>query len=239
MRLLLTRPRRQSEILARRLTDLGHDVLIEPMLSIENVRNATIDCTNPQAIIITSINGARAFSTHGQAGQFKDTPVYTVGPATAEELGNFNVVHRGSDGVEALRNTICTELKPDGGPVLYIRGAHVAGDLACDLTASGFKVDQVVLYKAVKAVRLSQTVVDGFINNRIDGVVLFSSRTAATFCKLVMDAGLTKNLEDVTFYCLSKNVSDSIQSGNKPGRRQVVIAAQPTTIDLINAVGRQ
>ncbi len=239
MRLLLTRPRRQSEILARRLNDLGHDVLIEPMLSIENVRNATIDTTNPQAIIITSINGARAFSTHAQAGQFRDTPVYTVGPATAEELGNFNVVHRGSDGVEALKNVICRGLNPDGGPVLYIRGAHVAGDLACDLTASGFKVDQVVLYEAVKAVRLSQTVVDGFKNNRIDGVLLFSPRTAATFCKLVMDAGLTKNLEDVTFYCLSKNVSDSIQSGNKPGRRQVVIAAQPTTIDLINAVGRQ
>lgn len=239
MRLLLTRPQRQSEVLAHRLNDLGHDVLIEPMLSIENVRNAIIDSTNPQAIIITSINGARAFSVHAQAEQFRETPVYAVGPATADELGSFNVVHRGNDGVEALKSVICRSLDPDGGPVLYIRGVHVAGDLAGDLAASGFKVDQVVLYEAVEAVRFSQMVVDGFKNNRIDGVVLFSPRTAATFSKLVKKAGLTKNLEGVTFYCLSKNVSDSIQSGDKPGRRQIVIAAQPTTIDLINAVGGQ
>jgi len=239
MRLLITRPRRQSEVLARRLNDLGHDVLIEPMLSIENVQNATIDSTNPQAIIITSINAARAFSIHADAGQFRDTPVYTVGRATADELGNFNVVHRGSDGVEALRNIICTQLKPDSGLVLYIRGTHVAGDLTGELTASGFVVDEVIIYEAVKTVRLSQTVVDGFKNNLIDGVVLFSPRTAATLSKLVMNAGLVKKFEDVTFYCLSKNVSDSIQLGDKLRRRQVVIAAQPTTTDLINAVGRQ
>ncbi len=239
MRLLITRPRRQSEVLARRLSDLGHDVLIEPMLSIENVQNVTIDSTNPQAIIITSINGARAFSAHTDAGKFRDTPVYTVGPATADELGNFNVVHRGSDGVEALRNIICTQLKPDSGPVLYFRGAHVAGDLASELTASGFVVDEVIIYEAVEIITLSQTIVDGFKNNLIDGVVLFSPRTAATFSKLAMNAGLAKKLEDVTFYCLSKNVSDSIQLGDKLRRRQVVIAEQPTTTELINAVGGQ
>ena len=239
MRLLITRPRLESDVLARRLKGLGHDVMVEPMLSIENVQNARIDSTNPQAIIITSINGARAFSTHAQAGQFRDTPVYTVGAATADELENFKVVHKGSDGVEALRNIICAELKPEGGPVLYIRGAHVAGDLACDLTASGFKVDQVVIYEAMETFAFSQSVVNDFKNNLIDAVLLFSPRTAATFSKLVMNAGLTKKLDGVTFYCLSKNVSDSIQLGDNEGSRQVVIAAQPTTADLIYAVGRQ
>jgi len=239
MRLLLTRPQLESDVLARRLRDLGHDVLIEPMLSIENAQDARIDSTNPQAIIITSINGARAFSNHAQAGQFSDTPVYTVGSATADELGNFNVVHKGSDGVEALRNIICAELKPEDGSVLYIRGAHVAGDLARDLGASGFKVDQVVIYTAVETFAFSQSVVNGFENNLIDGVLLFSPRTAATFSKLAINAGLIKKLEGVTFYCLSKNVSDNIQLGDMQGRRQVVIATQPTTVDLINAVGGQ
>jgi len=239
MRLLITRPRKESDVLARRLKGLGHEVLVEPMLSIENVQNVRIDSTNPQAIIITSINGARAFSTHAQAGQFRDTPVYTVGAATADELGNFNVVHKGSESVEALRNIICTELKLEVGPVLYIRGAHVAGDLARDLTTSGFKVDQVVIYEAVEAFAFSQTVVNGFENDLIDGVLLFSPRTAAMFSKLAMNSGLTKKLDSVTFYCLSENVSDSIQLGDNKGRRQVVIAAQPTTTDLINAVGRQ
>ena len=239
MRLLLTRPRLESDVLARRLNNVGHEVLIEPMLSIENVQNVKIDNTNPQAIIITSINGARAFATHGQAEQFIDTPIYAVGAATADELANFNVVHRGSEGVAALKGVICTELRPDDGPVLYIRGAHVAGDLARDLTASGFKVDQVVLYEAVKAVTFSQPIINDFNNKLIDGVVLFSPRTAATFSTLAKNAGLTKKLDGVTFYCLSKNVSDNIQLGDKAGHRQVVIAEQPTTIDLINAVGGQ
>ncbi len=239
MRLLITRPRLESDVLARRLTDLGHDVLVEPMLSIKNAQNVKINSANPQAIIITSINGARAFSIHAQAGQFKDTPVYAVGAATADALGNFNVVHKGSDGVEALRNSICAELKPEGGPVLYIRGAHVAGDLACDLAASGFKVDQVVIYEAVETLAFSQPVVNGFENNLIDAVLLFSPRTAATFSKLAINAGLIKKLDGVTFYCLSKNVSDNIQLGVKQGRWQIVIAAKPTTVDLINAVGKQ
>jgi len=239
MRLLLTRPRKESDELARTLRALGHEVLIEPMLSIENVRNVKIDSIDPQAIVITSINGARAFSAHARAVQFGDIPIYTVGSATADELGNFYVVHTGSEGIEALRKIICAELEPDGGPVLYIRGVHVAGNLAGDLTASGFKVDQVVIYEAVETDIFSQIAVDGFENNLIYGVVLFSPRTAATFSTLVMNAGLAKNLDGVTFYCLSQNVSDSIQLGDKQASWQVVIAAQPTTAGLINALGRR
>lgn len=233
MRLLLTRPRNESEALGHRLEGLGHDVLIEPLLSIKTMPQAKIDCTNPQAIIITSVNGARTFSDHANAHLYEDVAIFAVGTATADALGRFNVVHRGNGGVAALTDIIRTRLKPDGGPLIYIRGVHVAGDLARDLMTSGYKLEQVVIYEAVETAALSPAVIDAFCNNLVGGVVLFSPRTATTFRRLAEKARLAKKLDGVTFYCLSQNVSDSIGLGE----RQVVIAAQPTLTSLIDAIG--
>jgi len=236
MRLLLTRPRPENDMLARRLISLGHEVLVEPLLSIEQVTGVEFNSGAPQAIIVTSINGARALSSHQQAEQFSRTPIYAVGAATADALTQFNVTYTGSDGVAALTDVILRELKPDAGPIIYVRGVHVARDIASVLIASGYTVDQAVMYEAVQRNTFSEDTRQAFQNGFIDGVVLFSPRTAVIFSNLVDKADLLERLVDVTFYCLSQNVSDSIEFNNNQAPGQVVIAGTPTQESLISSI---
>ncbi len=238
MRLLLTRPRQESEALAQTLTRCGHETLIEPLLSIEPLKNVKIESGMPQAVIVTSVNGARAFSAHVEAPRFAQVPIYAVGSATADALDQFQVVHAGHEGVAALSARICRELTPDAGPLLYVHGVHVAGNLTAELEGSGYAVKQITIYEAVGKKTFSPAAIEAFSNTLIDGVVLFSPRTAAVFSKLAATSGLTEKLIHVTFYCLSQNVSDSIQLHHRSAQRRVVIAAAPSQESLISEINK-
>ncbi len=239
MRLLITRPPYENDALAQILSDLGHDILKEPLLSIAYLPQTKIETENPQAIIVTSANGARAFATHVEADRFKHTPVFTVGQATADALDQFNVVHVGDNGVAALDKSIRSQLEPDAGPLLYVRGVHVAGNLSDDLAGSGYKVDQAILYEMIEKENFSSPTVKAFQDAVIEGVLLFSPRTAEVFSKLVRKANLVEDMAGVTFYCLSRNVSDSIELGANPARNQITIAKTPTLKSLISLVKTQ
>lgn len=236
MRLLLTRPQHESDALAQILCSQGHEVLVEPLLSIVVDHTVMIGSENPQAILVTSVNGARALSAHHDIQHYTGVPVFAVGQATADALGGFNVVHVGSNGVAGLFETICAMLEPTKGSLLYVRGVHVAGTLTEDLRRSGYRVNHAVLYEAIETTLFSTIVIQRFLDSQIDGVVLFSPRTAAVFSTLVEKAGLSIHLEDVTFYCLSQNVSDSLQLSEIQVRDQTVISSLPTQESLISAI---
>jgi len=239
MRLLITRPPHENDALAQILSDLGHDILQEPLLSTTYLPQTKIETENPQAIIVTSANGARAFATHVEADRFKNTPVFAVGQATADALDQFNVVHVGDHGVAAVEKAIRRQLEPDAGPLLYVRGVHVAGNLADDLAGFGYKVDQVILYEMIEKENFSSPTIKAFQDATIEGVLLFSPRTAEVFSKLVRKANLVEDMAGVTFYCLSRNVSDSIELGANPARNQIIIAKTPTLKSLISLVKTQ
>ena len=62
MRFLLTRPREDSEKLARNLTRLGHSSLIDPLITIEPCGPGKINLSLYEAVLLTSANGARALA---------------------------------------------------------------------------------------------------------------------------------------------------------------------------------
>ena len=62
MRLIITRPQGDSEILARSLKAMNHSVLIEPMLTIHPCPDAKLTFDQIAAILLTSANGARALA---------------------------------------------------------------------------------------------------------------------------------------------------------------------------------
>ena len=236
MRLLLTRPEPESVALGRILEGRGHEVLVEPLLTIEMRPGAEIQDRAYQAVIVTSANGARGLNAHGAASLYKSVPVMAVGPATADMLQGFDVVDAGAHGVEELTTKIRNERSPDDGPLLYVRGKHVAGNLANDLVASGFDVDEVVLYEAVASNAFSAAVIDDFRQGLIDGVLLFSPRTAHIFCQLIAAAGLQDAVSGLSLYCLSQNVADACVFVDKPDMAIRVIAQFPTQESLINTI---
>src|SRR5690606_6100249 len=80
MRLLLTRPRTDGERSAALLARLGHEVELEPLLTI-GYRPKPLDLEGVQALLVTSLNGLRAFLASSER---RDLPVLAVGPASAE-----------------------------------------------------------------------------------------------------------------------------------------------------------
>ncbi|MBT4488730.1 MAG: uroporphyrinogen-III synthase, partial [Rhodospirillaceae bacterium] len=54
MHLIVTRPREEAEDLARQLQGRGHRVLIEPMLTIQPLTDASLDLDGAAALLLTS-----------------------------------------------------------------------------------------------------------------------------------------------------------------------------------------
>ena len=91
MRVLITRPREDATPLAAELAALGHETLIEPLLTIVPRRDAEIDLQDVQALVFTSANGARVFA--GLSPR-RDLPVYAVGGSTAQAAGGAGTARR-------------------------------------------------------------------------------------------------------------------------------------------------
>lgn len=83
MRIALTRPEGQNEELAARLRELGHDVVICPLIAIEPLGDDPIELGGYDWLVVTSPNGAREIARRGR-GRPKRTAA--VGRATADAL---------------------------------------------------------------------------------------------------------------------------------------------------------
>ena len=98
-RLLLTRPEEDARETARRLEERGHQVLVTPLMVIDVLGGGPLDLNGVQALLVTSVNGLRAFM-HRQGGRVPRLPVYAVGDATARvarEMGFKDVKSAGGD----------------------------------------------------------------------------------------------------------------------------------------------
>lgn len=232
MRVLVTRPREDSVPLQRELLRRGIEVLLEPLLSIERMNDAEFDLDGAQALIFTSANGVRAFSA---ASERRDLPVFAVGDATARECGEagFAEVASADGDVEALAGLIRRNCQPGDGKLIHIAGNIAAGDLAADLTESGFDVVRAPLYQARPASELSLAGKTALQQGRIDVVLFFSPRTAATFVNLVRAAGLGEACRAIDAACLSPAVA---KRASELPWRSLSIAAQPTQAALLDTL---
>lgn len=232
MRLLVTRPRDDADALAAALARRGIEALVDPLLSVADVNGPAPDLSGVQAVLITSANGVRAFARRHEG---REIAVYAVGDASARaarELG-FSAVVSASGDVDALAALVEAELDPAVGALVHVAGSHVAGNLSAMLESAGFVIRRHVLYEAQAAESLSGETEKALHRGELDGVLLYSPRTAAAFARLVAAAGLSAALDGVTAYCLSEAVADEIR--NLPWRG-VIVAPEPDQEALLDAV---
>ncbi len=229
MHLIVTRPRAESETLAGQLQSRGHRVLIEPMLTIQPLPDASLDLADAAGLLLTSANGVRALARHTAR---RDLPVLAVGAATAaaaQQAGFMNVAAAAGD-VTALATLARRRFGPGDGVLVHVAGSAVAGDLAGDLARDGFRVRRAVLYSAAAAQRLSAAAGAALTAGEIDGVLFFSPRSAATFVRLLLQDGLAEVCRGVNLYGLSAAVAEA--AAKLPWRRRN-IAAMPRQDDLL------
>jgi uroporphyrinogen-III synthase len=210
MRLLNTRPLEDATSLTQALEALGHEVISAPLLQIENVAATLPDLSAISGILATSANGLRAFAKKSDR---RDIKVFAVGDATARtatDMG-FAEVSTASGDVAALAHLVKSECQPSDGVLLHVAGTKVAGDLGSELQAAGYDVQRMVLYKATVADTLPSGLKKTMSAGDVDGVLLYSPRTAATFVALVQAAGLEKTCATADVWCLSPAVADKVR----------------------------
>jgi len=236
MRLLITRPRADAQPLAEELRERGHQVVMEPLLEIRFLAVTNVDMARmldgAQALLVTSANGLRAFC---QACDRRDLAVHAVGHASAAAArdAGFTDVDSADGDVAALAGRVAEKLHPGDGALVHVAGSRVAGDLSGLLEKAGFAVRRAVLYEAVKAAELSAPVRADIAEGKIDGVLLFSPRTAESFVRLVERAGLTGRCRDITAYCLSEAVA---AKSRRIGWARLAVAARPDRQSLIETL---
>jgi uroporphyrinogen-III synthase len=149
MRIALTRPEGRNEALASRLRQLGHDVVVCPLIAIEPLGDDPIDLDGYDWLVVTSVNAARELKRRGRG---RPARVAAIGRATAEALGGADLVPDVSTqeglvaalprpagrvlfaAAEAARRLIVEELDADFVPLYRTRELRPAGLPAADLT---------------------------------------------------------------------------------------------------------
>jgi uroporphyrinogen-III synthase len=233
MHLIVTRPQADAEELQRKLEVRGHRVTIAPLLDIRMGLPRPIPNRMYQAVLITSANGARALADHPARARLLNKMVFAVGPqsrAAALAAGFMNVIEAGGD-VTAIVAMVGRDLVAGAGPLLYLSGEETSGDLETVLGRSGYEVERVVMYAAVPAVDLPAPVV-GIIKRRlVEGVLLYSRRTAKVWVKCVGAARLENHVDGIPHFCLSAAVASAIPLGWKI--RIATTASEQAMLDLI------
>ncbi len=237
MRVLITRPRPAATALAARLRAIGHEAMIEPLLTIVEDPDARARLApaleGAQALLFTSTNGVGSFAV---ASERRDLRAFAVGDGTAaaaRQVG-FTQVESAQGDVEALAALVAARLKPGGGALVHASGHTVAGDLAGRLTRAGFTVRSVPLYRAVTTDALGAATAAAFRADKIDAALFFSPRTAATFVRLARAAGIERDCARTAAIALSVAVAHEL---GRSGWRQVLVAEEPTEAALLKALG--
>jgi len=233
MRILVTRPSEDGARLVKQLAALGHEAVLAPLLDIETIAGDALALQGVQALVFTSANGVRAFA---QRSTERALPALCVGDATGREAqaAGFRDVKSAAGDVAALAQLLEAELDPQAGALLHPAGSKVAGDLAGLLQKAGFCYRREVLYRANKAETLPKTARDALAAGTVDGVLLYSPRTAHAFVRLVEAAGLDKRLSGVSAYCLSPAVAEAVEG---LGWARVLVAVRPDQDALLNLLG--
>ena len=232
MRIVLTRPRDNSEHTAAMLRARGHDVLVAPLLQVEPV----LAELRPHwgAVIITSANAAAALTLHPVRAELIKLPVYAVGKRSgdaAHKAGFTDVTIAGGD-VRDLVKVISEHIADAKAPLLYLAGEDRAGDLIGDLAIHGIAAELAVVYRAAPA-PFPPELIAALKEGKVDAVLHFSRRSADNYLEGAQKAAVLVQALGVRHLCLSAQIAEPLVNA---GASMVAVAKRPDEASLIALV---
>ena len=230
MRVLLTRAAEDAARTRVTLEDLGHRVLVSPVINVEatgagwpgGVVDAVL-ATSGQAFVVI----AEGWGPTREARRL--LPLWLVGQRTEEAARA-----RGFGGgacVAPNAVSLAFEMGKRRGRdrVVYLAGRERKPDIETALSVTEQAVEVVEVYEARAAERLEDQAAAALAGNTIDAVLHFSRRSASLFIDLARRAGLAAPALHV---CLSQDVAVPLAEAGWPAR----VAAVPTEASLIAAL---
>ena len=226
MTIVITRPKDDTEQLAKALIEKGYNVFKEPLLKVETLPYQKIEENNWQAVIGTSANCFKSLANHPDLNSLLALPVFCIGPSSADvarKIG-FRRVEISGGSLEELNELIIKKLTPKNGPLLYLSGKIISGEL----NPAGFETCRKTIYQAVALERLSHDLIQQIKSNKIEGVLLYSPRTAKIWLNLLSESELLIPMENILHYCLSLNVANQL-----PSNWSKIIALKPEETEML------
>ena len=229
MRVLLTRPKAESEVLASILRERGIDALIAPVMEILQYGLELPSTAAYQAVLLTSGNAVDALA---DSTLETDLPIFCVGDATARKLllTSFSDVRSASGASDDLVALVQRDLSKDKGSILYLSGMMVAADIGASLADAGFEIDRRVVYRAQAIERSDEAIVSALASGSVDGVFLYSPRSARIFVHHLKQANLEPMAKEMTAFCISHAAADVARAVTW---RKVAVASRPNQVDLL------
>lgn len=209
MRILVTRPSHDARRTASRLSALGHDAVVDPVLVIEPV---AFDLPGAMdAVAITSANVFRAVP-QSLLAPFFPLPLFAVGAhsAAAAVACGFRNARAAEGDADSLARLLIDKL-PSGARVLYLAGAERARDLAALVRGAGIEIEMRVAYRAVPVARLREETRALFEAGGIDAVLHYSARSAGIFLYLVDEGGLYEAAGRARHICISNAAAEPLK----------------------------
>ena len=239
MHLVVTRPVNDAKPLKTLLEARGHRVSVEPLLTIRPRPHVALPEGPFQAIIATSANAIHSLAARPDAAALKTYRMLTVGEASAESarMAGFEDTLSAWGNAESLIALATRSLDPCGPPLLYVTGNTVSRDVKAAMAPLGFTVKHIILYEARPARALSTKLRDDLAASRIDGVVLFSPRTARIWARLLQIEALTHSLTTIWHFCLSAVIRRALAEAANTDNLKFRVAQSPDTQAMIRAIG--
>ncbi len=235
MRYLVTRPEPGAGRTAAALRALGHDPLVDPMLRIVFTGDPALPLDGVQAVAATSANALRAIAAHPDRARAAALPLYTVGAASAEaaEDAGFGIAITADGDVAALADLMIRLLDPQDGPVLYAAGHDRRGNLEKILNDAGLQARLAEVYRADLSETLAPETVAALAGGRLDGVLIFSTRTAEAFVAAVAKAGLSHALQTLPVFAISEAAAAPLAHA---GATRVALSERPDSGSVLSMI---
>ncbi|MGI9952947.1 uroporphyrinogen-III C-methyltransferase [Moorellaceae bacterium AZ2] len=226
-RIVVTRPRPQSDSMARRLAGLGAEVIRFPTIAIAPPADwAALDQAVGLAetfdwIIFTSANGVRYFwerllAQGKDARRLAGVRIAAIGPATAGALARRGIAADYQPG-EYVAEAIGRDLGPQvkGRRVLLPRADIARPALAEDLRKWGADVTEVAAYRTVKAPVDGEGVRNLLAAGKISAVTFTSASTVRNFLE-ILGPGADRLLSRTAIACIGPTTSAEVRQAGLP-----------------------
>ena len=208
--LLVTRPEPLAASSAARLTRLGHQVSLAPMLQIRKKPWQLPEAGEVRGYIITSQNGVM----HGLSGvKDKDALVVVAGTKSAEMArgrGFTNCVVAGvkaADIVPYIRAHYDVGDTADDRAWIHLAGTHRVHNVVADMKDAGYGASLAEVYSAEAADSLPDELITSLRHNKIDAALFYSARTLTTFESIIMRLELQHSVKTVKLCMMSERVA--------------------------------
>jgi uroporphyrinogen III methyltransferase/synthase len=245
-RIVITRARSQATALARRIEELGGEVIefptieIEPPESYAALDHAIAKIQTYDWLIFTSVNGVEQFllrlrSLNGSVTQLKDIKIGAIGPETSKTLkaaGLQAFVVPEQYQAEGLVAVLTPEMMR-GKKVLIPRAAKAREILPETLRRWGATVDVLEVYRTVIPKADPSTLNRMLQARQVDMITFTSSSTVANFAQLLRAKNLAPLLNGKAVACIGPITKSTLE---EMGGHADVVSKEFTIPGLVRAI---